>query len=164
MGDMADYTLDSIFTDDAQGYLHGNIKHGGKGARLYTIWVNMKQRILNSKNKAYKNYGGRGITICDEWLEFIPFRDWALSNGYAENLTIDRKDPNKSYYPKNCQWIIRKENSRKLRTNKINMQIANEIRELYATGKYTHQQLADKYNVSRRHIGNIINKMKWYDT
>ena len=67
-----------------------NMKHGGKGVKLYTVWGNMKDRCLNLNNHAYKDYGGRGITICNEWLEFTPFRDWALSNGYKENLQINR--------------------------------------------------------------------------
>ena len=67
---------------------HNNLKHGLQNTRLYHIWEAMKSRCNNLNNKKYKDYGGRGITVCDEWLEFIPFRDCALNNGYTENLQI----------------------------------------------------------------------------
>lgn len=90
---------------------HRNIKHGGTNTRLYFIWRNMKNRILNLKNKDYKHYGGRGITICSEWSEsYIEFRNWSLANGYADNLEIDRENTNGNYEPSNCRWITHKEN------------------------------------------------------
>ena len=138
-----------------------NLKHGGKGTRLYNIHHGIKLRILNKNNKDYKNYGGRGITICNEWLEFIPFRDWSLSNGYSENLVIDRKENDLGYSPENCQWITIKENSRKTRKVKLILEIANEIRELYKTGKYTQQELAEKYDVSQSLIWFTINNKRW---
>ena len=138
-----------------------NYKHGGKGTRLYNIWNNMKQRILNPNNKDYKNYGGRDITICNEWLEFIPFRDWSLSNGYADNLEIDRIDNNLGYSPENCQWITQKENMRKQPQVKLTQEIANEIRYLYNTNKHTQSKLAKKYNVTRQLINSIINNKSW---
>ena len=80
------------------------ITHGETGTRLYRIWQAMKNRCLNAKMPAYGYYGGRGITICDEWLHsFEAFRDWALANGYRADLSIDRIDVNGNYEPANCQ-------------------------------------------------------------
>ena len=86
----------------------------GTQPRLSNIFRYMKQRCYNPKNHSYKRYGGRGITICDEWLnDTNAFIKWALENGYADNLTIDRINNDKGYCPENCQWISRKENTRK---------------------------------------------------
>ena len=74
----------------------------------------MKKRCYNKKDKRYSSYGGRGITICDEWLnDFNSFYDWSMEHGYREDLTIDRIDNDGNYEPLNCQWITRSENSTK---------------------------------------------------
>lgn len=87
-----------------------NKVHEWTGTRLYRIWGAMKSRCYNPKQRNYKHYGGRGITICDEWLyDFVAFRDWALANGYCEDLTIDRIDNDKGYSPDNCRWTTMKE-------------------------------------------------------
>ena len=83
--------------------------HNGKGTRLYSIGKGMRQRCNNPNNHAYHHYGGRGITICEEWSSFENFRDWALENGYEDTLTIDRKDNDGNYEPSNCRWATQKE-------------------------------------------------------
>src|SRR3972149_9937333 len=123
-------------------------KHGGNGTKLYTVWKAMKQRILNPKNKDYKDYGGRGITLCPEWAnDYITFRNWALNNGYAEGLQINRIWNDGNYEPNNCNWITILENNRNQTKTKLSLMKANEIRELYKTGNCTQQELAEKYNV-----------------
>lgn len=77
--------------------------------RVYHIWENMKQRCLNPNTPKYHNYGGRGITICAEWISFKPFLQWALSNGYNTGLTLNRKDNDGIYSPNNCEWITNME-------------------------------------------------------
>lgn len=84
-------------------------KHGMSESRLYRIWRGMKARCLNPNVLCFPNYGGRGITVCAEWTDsFDPFRDWALANGYRDNLTIDRIDVNGNYCPDNCRWVSMK--------------------------------------------------------
>ena len=94
-----------------------NTSHGGSQSKLYKVWASIKQRCSNSKNKRYKDYGGRGITLCDEWKDFEPFKEWALENGYREGLQLDRVDNNKGYSPNNCRFVEAKENCRNKRDN-----------------------------------------------
>lgn len=91
-----------------------NLKHGDARSRLYGIWCGMKSRCLKSNDSAYKYYGGRDIVICPEWKNnYLIFKAWALANGYADNLGIDRINNNGNYEPSNCQWITQSENSKK---------------------------------------------------
>ncbi len=92
-----------------------HLAHGGKGTRLYNIWKNVRQRCRNPKATDFKLYGGRGIKVCTEWDDFTVFRDWAMANGYHEDLTLDRIDPNRDYCPENCRWATWKEQRRNQR-------------------------------------------------
>lgn len=119
--------------------------------RLYNILNGMKQRCYNPKNNRYKDYGGRGIDICNEWLEdSLKFMIWSYENGYSENLTIDRIDVNKGYSPENCRWITAKE------------QMFNTTRNVYIEKdglKLTLTEWANKLNINpktldkRRRLG-----------
>src|SRR4030042_3975264 len=129
--------------------------HGESKTRLYNIWNGILGRCLNFKTPNYKYYGGRGIKVCDEWLEFIPFRDWAVSNGYAEGLQIHRENDG-NYEPYSCRWVTKTENLRYTRKT-TTLEIANEIRVLYKTGKYTQQELADRFNIKRSTVSHITN-------
>ena len=91
-------------------------KHKGKGTLLYRTWSGIKSRCTNSKMDCWKRYGGRGIKMCDEWInDFSAFRTWALANGYKPGLTIDRIENDGNYCPENCQWITLSENVKKVR-------------------------------------------------
>ncbi len=80
----------------------------------------MQQRCSNQNRKEWPNYGGRGITVCKEWLEdYVAFRDWALASGYEDHLDIDRIDNNGPYSPSNCRWVTRAQNLRNRRSNHL---------------------------------------------
>ena len=96
-------------------------KHNLTGSRLYRIWGAIKTRTSNTKDNFYSDYGGRGITICDEWKnDFMSFYNWAISNGYSDELSIDRIDNDGNYCPENCKWstqIMQSRNQRIKRSN-----------------------------------------------
>lgn len=94
-------------TGNSHELMHRNI-------RLYNIWLLMRYRCSSPKAINYKYYGGKGIRVCQEWVDnYEAFYNWSISNGYSNMLTIDRKESNKNYSPNNCQWITKSENSKK---------------------------------------------------
>ena len=89
-------------------------KHGESGTRLHGIWKGVINRC-NPKNAHSYHYGARGIRVCDEWRDYVAFRDWAKSHGYNDDLTLERKNVNGDYCPENCSWIPAKEQPKNTR-------------------------------------------------
>lgn len=95
-------------------------KHGMADTRLYNVWLGMRRRCNNPKDNYYKDYGGRGIRVCEDWaIDYSKFHAWATSNGYAEGLTLDRIDVDGNYDPSNCRWADLATQSRNKRNNRI---------------------------------------------
>lgn len=128
---------------------HSNAKtHGKRNTRLYRIWCGIKQRCLNINSPAYKDYGGRGIEICHEWnIDFMNFYNWAIANGYNDNLSIDRINVNGNYEPNNCRWSTMKEQNRNRRDNRfieingVNKTISEWVEKFNITYKVFYRHL-----------------------
>jgi len=123
------------------------IKHNKAKSKLYGVWGGMKNRCENPNSKSYKDYGAKGIKVCDEWHEAKQFITWALKNGYAEGLEIDRRDVNGDYSPSNCRWVSRLQNANNKGNNRIfcingrNMTMAEIARENGIKYKLLHKHL-----------------------
>lgn len=116
--------------------------HGLSKSKLHRVWGNMKDRCENKNCKSFPNYGGRGISVCDEWHNFQNFYDWAVLAGYADGLSLDRIDVNGGYCPDNCRWATSKTQANNQRNNhKIeyegNTHTISEWAELYGIPKHT---------------------------
>ena len=128
-------------------------KHGEGKTRLYRIWATMKQRCQNPHDHAYAQYGGRGITVCNEWSSnYLAFKEWAINNGYMPDLTIDRINNDKGYTPNNCRWATKKEQQHNKRNN-INIAYKGEIK--------TMTEWANEYNIGRNVLWNRLFIYDW---
>lgn len=124
-------------------------KHNKYKTNIYNVYVSMKQRCYNSNNPAYKYYGARGINVCNEWLDdFMNFYNWAINNGYKENLSIDRINNNGNYEPNNCRWINSQE------------QMNNTRRNHYITYKNETHTIAEWARILNKDYNNLYKKLK----
>lgn len=135
--------------------------HGMFGTRLYDTWKNMKDRCFNKKCIGFRDYGGRGITVCSEWLYFIPFMEWALVNGYADDLQIDRKEVNRNYEPSNCRFVTGTVNNQNKRTTRLDCEKVLAIRRHLAAGKLLQREIGDLFGVPQNTISQIKHGHLW---
>lgn len=91
--------------------------HGETRTKLYNVWQSMHARCKCKSHPSYKNYGGRGIYVCDDWKEYLKFKEWALSHGYEDGLSLDRIDNDSPYCPENCRFVTMKQQANNRRTN-----------------------------------------------
>ena len=127
--------------------------HNLTHTKLFKVWRGIIDRTLYPSNKKYKNYGGRGITICCEWLnDFKVFYDWAINNGYKEGLTIDRIDVNGNYEPNNCRWVNWKTQQNNRRNNHY---------ITYNNETHTMKEWSELLGINYATLSMRINKYKW---
>ena len=127
--------------------------HGETKTRLYKIWAEMKSRCYNPYSTSYKNYGARGITVDVVWKDdFISFKNWAIENGYSDELTIDRIDVNGNYEPSNCRWATYEQQANNKRNNHL-ITYNNETHTIAEWSRITNI----KYDTIERRI----NRSKW---
>lgn len=126
-----------------------NTTHGMSNSRLYRIWRHIINRCNNPSDSSYSNYGQRGITVCDEWLSFDSFMNWALNNGYEDGLSIDRIDTDESYTPDNCRWADDKTQANNRRSTKV-----------YTIGQESHSimEWSEIYNVPYKRTWKRLSK------
>lgn len=117
-----------------------NTIHGQSKTKLYGVWLAIKRRCYKTYDREYGNYGQRGISMCNEWLNnYQTFYKWSVENGYAEGLTIDRIDNNGNYEPTNCRWVTQKQQQRNKRNNHLIE---------YNGEKFTAIEFAEKFNIN----------------
>jgi len=126
------------------------VEHGESNTRLYRVWDSMLRRCHNKSHKAYARYGARGIFVCREWHKYITFRDWAMSNGYQQGLTIERKNNNLGYSPENCCWATRKQQANN-RGVCVYYEHKGEVKTL--------TQWSEAFNISRRKTLTLLTKL-----
>jgi len=136
--------------------------HGYSGTRFYKIWKDMFTRCYNKNCEEYKNYGGRGIEVCEEWNDFENFKNDMLPI-YKDNLSIDRIDNDGNYELNNCRWATIQEQNNNRRMFKLTKDKIKNIRDKYKKGKYgIGRILANEYNVSSAVISEIVNYKRNY--
>ena len=136
--------------------------HRMSKTRFYKIWKGIFTRCYNKNYKLYKDYGGRGIIVCEKWHKFENFRDDMLSS-YDDSKSIERVDNDGIYEPENCKWATRQEQNRNKRMHKLTREKVYEIREQYEKGEYgIGVILSKKYKVTPAVISEIVNKKSNY--
>jgi len=155
-GEIKEVRLCHLISGASRGFINSgesnpNFKHGMSKTRQWNIWMGIKARCNNKNDPAYKNYGARGIIICDEWMKFENF--WEdMKKGYCKEKTIERIDNSKGYYKENCKWILKKEQANNTRKTKY---------VFYKNEKISLIDLSEKFKIKRRLLYQRIFVYKW---
>jgi len=137
------------------------LKYGVSGSDIYHVWEGMKQRCYYKKHIGYKYWGGRGISVCNKWLnDAKAFCDWAINHGYRKGLQIDRIDNDGNYESSNCRFVTNTINMRNSSNTKLTLDKAIKIRKLLQEG-HSQLKIAEMYNVARKTIGDIKTHRTW---
>lgn len=131
---------------------------------ISSMWGSMKNRCYSPNHPYFKNYGGRGITICKEWREnFQVFYNWTTKNGYKKELTIDRRNNNGNYTPENCRFVTHTVNIRNRPSTKLNIKKVKMIRKLLAQGNLLQREIAKIFNIGKTTISKINLGKRWIE-
>ena len=136
-------------------------EHGLSKTKEYRVWCGIKARCLNKNNPAYKYYGGRGIKICDEWINAYTTFYKDMGSRPFPDAVIDRIDNNGNYEPGNCRWITQAENMRNTSRGVLNWFTVKSIRKLFLQKKYSYKELSKIYNIQERTIKSVIQNQTW---
>jgi hypothetical protein len=136
--------------------------HGFHGTPFYAVWRSMKARCLNPNHKSYKDYGGRGIEICEDFLSPEYFFEWAVGSGYieGEGMMIERKDGSRGYYPENCTWATIVEQNRNKRDTKLTLEKAKECRDMRDAG-FSLADIARRFSCSPMTASRAVRGISW---
>ena len=134
-------------------------KHGLSRTREYSAWLKMVDRCTNPEHRFYRHYGGRGITVCERWMDVTAFVE--DMGKCPDGLTLERIDNNAGYEPGNCKWASRVAQARNQRSTKLTMGSARKIRQRYADGGVTQETIAGEFGVCRELIGQVVRYEIW---
>lgn len=129
----------------------GRAQHGLCDHPLYSVWLGMKSRCLNPRNSAYANYGGRGIKVCQDWMDdFSAFFGWAMARGYERGLHIDRMDSDGDYEPGNCRFVTQAENNRNRRNTKLRPETILAVYQAHGSHADASRQFGIPYSIASK--------------
>jgi hypothetical protein len=142
---------------------HGECRNNTE-TPVYRLWSRIKERCYNKNKDGYHRYGGRGIHVCDEWLNsYETFKEWALTHGFKKGLQIDRENSDGNYEPGNCRFVTGVVNTRNQEQVKLSVEKVKQIKELFLSTNFTCKEIANNYGVSAATIRAIKRGDRWAD-